>query len=106
MAIAEKIDRIRLVENHPVARFYYRGAHSHPVRRTVLVTRSTETDIVGYELREGNAVRTLKTAPLKSYCRARIASQASLGANKHREPGPHRTSLIRCPLINLIREGA
>ena len=59
--------RYPVVRNQPVARFYYQGNHSHPVRRTVLVTETTSNLIKGYELREGATVRELAKAPIKSY---------------------------------------
>jgi hypothetical protein len=61
------------VRNKPVAKFFYKGHHTHPVRRTVLVIKSDRNIIVGYELREGRVLRSIKKAPIKSYRRDRIA---------------------------------
>lgn len=93
------------VRNLPVARFYYQGSHSHPVRRTILVIESKRKYIRGYELREGREVRSLNSAPIKSYRRNEIAMYSDLGARKHRQPGPAVTTLTRAPLSDLGETG-
>ncbi len=93
------------VRNLPVARFYYQGSHSHPVRRTILVIESHRRFIRGYELREGSIERSLTTAPIKSYRRDEIALHSDLGARKHRSAGPPVTTLNRYPLIDLVDQG-
>lgn len=67
-----------LVRNQPVARFFYKGTHTHPVRRTVVITESTPNKITGYELREGSQVRALGQAPIKSFSKGRIAKVRQL----------------------------
>lgn len=94
-----------LVKALPVARFYYQGTHSHPVRRTVLITESKPTYLRGYELREGSTVRTMRQAPVKTYSKKKIAKESDLGANKHRQPGPEVTTLRRGKLLDLITAG-
>jgi hypothetical protein len=64
-----------LVRNLPVAKFYYKGTHSHPVRRTVLIFELDRNYITGYELREGNTVNDVDTAPIKTYLRSKIATR-------------------------------
>lgn len=96
----------RPVRANPVAKFYYKGHHSHPVRRTVLVIESNSSHIHGYELREGSKVRQLRNAPIKSYKKSKIATEDKLGANKHRQPGPKQTTLRRTNLFELITNGA
>lgn len=61
-----------IVAEGPVAKFYYKGTHSHPVRRTIVVIEDKPTMLVGYEIREGNEVRKMKNAPIKSYRKDRI----------------------------------
>lgn len=94
------------IKNDPVARFYYKGTHSHPVRRTVLVIESRPSYIKGYELREGSSTRTLKKAPVKAYSRNKIATFKQLGASNHRRPGDNSTTLRRTRLIDLVKTGA
>jgi hypothetical protein len=94
-----------VVRNIPVARFYYKGTHSHPVRRTVLIIESKPTYLRGYELREGSTVRNLSEAPVKSYKKAKIAKESDLGANKHRKPGPAVSTLQRMNLLDLLKSG-
>ena len=64
-----------LVRNLPVAKFYYKGTHSHPVRRTVLIFESDRNYITGYELREGHTTRDVDNAPIKTYSRSKIATR-------------------------------
>lgn len=68
----------KLVKSRPVARFYYKGNHTHPVRRTVVIVESSTDIFTGYELREGSEIRQLKDAPIKSYRRDRIAKVKQL----------------------------
>ncbi len=96
---------ISVIKYKPVATFYYRGNHSHPVRRTILVIKSTPTYLCGYELREGSTTRKLRKAPVKSFTKKKIATLSDLGARKHRKPGPNVTSLKRKNLLELITEG-
>lgn len=65
--------KYKLVNTHPVARFYYKGGHSHPIRRTVLITDSTDSHITGYEVRAGDITRQPNAAPIKTYVRSKIA---------------------------------
>jgi hypothetical protein len=92
-----------LVDNVPVARFWYKGNHTHPVRRTVLVTESTKTYIKGYELRDGNIVRTASKAPIKTYTRSKIAK--GLNLRNKQKTNLTKTTLVRRPLMNLIEVG-
>lgn len=94
-----------VVRERPIARFYYKGTHSHPVRRTVLIIENKPRFMRGYELREGSTVRSLTEAPIKTYTKSRIAKQSDLGARKHREPGPPVTTLQRMKLIDLLKTG-
>jgi len=98
------------VKNRPVARFFYKGDHTHPVRRTIVVIKTTDKVMTGYELREGSIVRSFKNAPIKSYSRNKIAKigQIDKRRNLRRQPesGLRKTTLIRSDLKELIRCGA
>jgi hypothetical protein len=48
-----------IIRNKPVAQFWYKGTHSHPVKRTVLITEQTKDYFKGYEVREGTQFRVL-----------------------------------------------
>ena len=80
------------VRNLPVAKFFYKGTHTHPIRRTVLVIESNARFIRGYELREGTEVRELKDAPIKSYSRQKIARDRQVS---HRRKEGYDTSTLR-----------
>ncbi len=96
-----------IVRNTPVARFWYKGTHTHPVRRTVLVIESTKEYIRGYELREGRTVRTAAKAPVKTYRRDRIARGASLRVDSPiRKLYPQKSTLVRKTLLDVIESGA
>lgn len=64
-----------LVAKKPVARFFYKGHHSHPIRRTVAIIAETTGLIIGYEFREGSKVRSVEEAldKIKSYRKDKIA---------------------------------
>lgn len=98
--------KYKVVEDMPVAKFYYQGSHSHPIRRTVVIIESGENFIRGYEVREGYTVRKLKESPVKTFLLNKIATLDKLGARKHRKPGPNKTSLKRLELIDLLANGA
>lgn len=85
---------ISLEKNKRYAKFWYKGSHSHPVRRTVLIKTMNESYIEGYELREGNRVRTLSKASLKKYCRKKIAYNKNLRLdNPRRNQSPNKSTL-------------
>jgi len=102
----------KLVRNLPVAKFDYQGAsHSHPVRRTVLIHRSTPNYIVGYELREGSEVRSFKDAPVKTFKRNRIAKIKQLDSRRilrkrATKDDLDKTTFARTSLLNLVTDGA
>lgn len=94
------------VRNLPVAKFWYQGHHTHPVRRTVLIVKTTPTMIVGYELRDGNTVRTLKKAPIKSYRKDKIALARQLRpGNKLRVANEDATTLVRESVMDMLKTG-
>lgn len=96
-----------LVRNTPVARFWYKGTHTHPVRRTVLVIEQTREYIRGYEIREGRNIRTAAKAPVKTYRRERIARGASLRVDSPiRKLYPQKSTLVRKTLFDVIASGA
>jgi hypothetical protein len=98
-----------IVRNQPVAEFYYKGdSHSHPVRRKVLIHSITSKLITGYEIREGNEVRSFKSAPIKSYRRDRIARVEQCGRRlKARTPKNQlkKTTFRRTSLLDLVKSG-
>ena len=100
--------RYSLVKNQPVARFYYEGNHSHPVRRTVLVTESDNHLMKGYELREGSIVRPLSQAPIKSYCKNKIAAVGQCGCRMRKriaKKNHNQSTLKRAELLDVLMGG-
>jgi len=100
----------KLVNTHPVAKFYYKGTHSHPVQRTVLITESNETHIIGYEVRVGHIVRKPNAAPIKSYLRRKIAKAHSVRAEARDKAviiakGPNKSTLRRVRLYDYLFNG-
>jgi hypothetical protein len=93
-----------LVRNLPVADFYYKGSHSHPIRRRVLVTDSTRTHLTGFELREGNTTRDVDEAPIKTFLKEKIATRGECRTDSNaRKVGKKRlaeSTLIRLSLSN------
>jgi len=101
-----------LVRNQPVAKFYYQGSHSHPVRRTILLIKDKTNNniMVGYELREGKTTRNLENAPIKSFRRSDISSYGDYVRLRYSQTNKKRkkseSTLTRTNLMNLIRTGA
>lgn len=92
--------------NNRYAKFWYKGSHSHPVRRTVLIKSMSETYIEGYELREGNRVRSLSKASLKKYCRKKIACNKNLRLdNPLRRENPNKSTLKIYSNKNIVSNG-
>jgi hypothetical protein len=94
----------------PVAKFYYQGNHTHPVRRTVLIIEDTKEQFVGYELREGRITRSLAEAGkfIKSYRKDRIAKWGDysrlLRTAKSLKKSPNQSTLERFPIVNMPTE--
>jgi len=61
-----------VVRNRPVAMFRYKGTHSKPVRRTVVLTEITPKCLTGYEIREGNITRSIDDEVIKSFNRDEV----------------------------------
>jgi hypothetical protein len=93
-----------ILKTLPVAKFFYKGSHSHPVRRTILVIENNRDDIVGYELREGNTVRSLKQMVnnIKKYKKSRIARYGDCSRLKNyitnKKKKANESTLQRLPL--------
>lgn len=99
-----------LILQQPVFRFFYKGSHSHPVRRTVLVFKKTRHYILGYEVRNGNEVCSFENAPVKRYLIGKIARYGQdcklrrSKANKSRNP--QESTLVRSGLREYFQYGA
>ena len=99
------------VRNQPVARFFYRGKHTHPVRRTVVIVENNHTTFTGYELREGMKVRpTVDKAPMKSFRKDRVALIGEIDKRrKLRKITPrsrqNQTTFTRSNMDSLVTEG-
>jgi hypothetical protein len=98
----------KIVRSLPVARFYYSGSHTHPVRRTVLIIEVNSRVITGFELRDGSEIRNFKTAPVKSYCKNKIAKIKQCGRRLRNRVDVNllnKTTLKRASLIDLVKRG-
>ncbi len=106
-AYSRRFKMYKIINKHPVARFYYTGTHTHPVRRTVLLIEVQPNFIRGYELREGSITREFKDAPIKSYTRDKIANATpyerrfDVKARKRKGPATYK----RQSLLDLVVEG-
>jgi hypothetical protein len=102
-----KNNKYDVVRDAPVARFLYKGNHSHPVRRTVLVIESNLKHIKGYELREGSKVRNFSTAPVKTYFKSKIATfkQCRKELREKSKKILNKSTLSRYSLTDLVKSG-
>ena len=69
-----------LVKNMTVAKFFYKGHHTHPVLKVGLVIkdRTNERMITMYVLRDGKQTYSLANAPVRSFTREKIAKYNSV----------------------------
>lgn len=103
-----------LVCKKPVARFFYQGSHSHPVRRTVLIIEETATKITGYEVRCGNTVRSVEELKadntVRTYRKDRIAKWGDYSRLRMTSAtflkDPDKSTLERFPILTMFTEGA
>ncbi len=100
-----------VLKKMPVAKFYYQGTHhTHPVRRTVVMIEDRPNLIIGYELRDGNVVRHLDSAPVKSFRKDRIAKYGDYSRLRMKQTTFNKkcneSTLQRLELIDLISSGA
>lgn len=93
------------IRNQPFYKFYYKGSHSHPVQRTVLVTKLTRECVTGYELREGKLARTIDTAPIKTYRRSKIAKLSQLRSDSSKRKKGKKSTLNKCGIREIQIEG-
>ena len=99
--------KYNIIEELPCARFYYKGTHTHPVRRTVLIIEDKQEFIRGYELREGKIVRSALKSPIKTYRKDKIAIGEDLRLESPiRKLFPKKSTLIRKSLFSVIESGA
>jgi hypothetical protein len=100
-----------LVRNQPVAKFFYKGrSHTHPVRRTVVLTESNPTYFKGYELREGSEIRQFGQAPIKSFSKRKIAKIGEIDLRRKLRISAGQdqlttTTLQRVGFAELIKKG-
>jgi len=97
-----------IIYRKPAAKFFYKGTHSHPVRRTVLIVEDNPEFIVGYELRAGNTVRSMKDAPVHTYRKDRIARYGDYSRLEQHMPAgktERSTTLRRMDLLEYVKEG-
>ena len=94
----------------PVAKFFYKGKHTHPVMRTIIVVDSTDHSLTGYELREGKITRKLTKAPIKTFLKTRIARVGQVDARRPirataKKVQLKNSTLQRESLADFIRQG-
>jgi hypothetical protein len=99
-----------MVERKPVARFFYQGSHTHPIRRTVLLLKETADTFTGYELRCGRTVRALHQAPIRTYRKTEIARYSDYSrlrqTARSRLISEKKSTLVRKSWADLVRSGA
>ena len=95
--------KYKVMKTNPVATFCYKGNHSHPVRRTVVLTETNNDILKGYEVREGTEVRDLKNAPIKSFSKDKIATTKQLRGGSKIKKGT--TTLKRMSMAQAEKNG-
>lgn len=96
----------KITSHYPLAKFYYKGNHSHPVRRTILIIETDKEHLTGYELREGSITRDLKEAPVKTYKKKNIAKYFNCDKRlKFNEANLNKSTLKRYRWKDLLIKG-
>jgi hypothetical protein len=96
-----------ILKSQPLARFFYRGqSHSHPVRRSVLIISTDKNHITGYEIREGETIREVSEAPVKTFRKDRIPKWGDYWRLRRYGKDAETSTLKRCSLRNLEKRGA
>lgn len=102
------------MKNYPIfressiAKFFYKGSHSHPVRRTIMIIDDKENHIIGYELREGKSQRDISNAPIKSYRKDKIAKIKQVDKRRiirKKSKNIENTTLKKMSFLDLIKQG-
>lgn len=95
-----------ILKTLPVAKFFYQGNHSHPIRRTVLLVQNRATYLLGYEIRAGNEVFDINTASLKKYKKSKIAKVGDYcrlrNQRKYHNTPANQSTLVRMNLLEVI----
>ena len=94
---------MELIRNKPVAQFFYKGTHSHPVQRTVLITEQNRDVLTGYEIRSGREIREMDDAPIKTFSRDKIAMTNQLRGGSKVKNGV--STLERMSITQLKKAG-
>ncbi len=94
-----------LLKYKPIAKFYYRGHHSHPVRRTVFLISTDKDSLTGYELRAGETVNELESAPVKTYLKENIPKWGDYWRLRRYNKDYEASTLNRCSVANLQKTG-
>lgn len=102
--------KYEFLKTRPVARFFYQGSHTHPVRRTVIIIEQTNDLLVGYEVREGFETRNVKNAPVKTYKKSKIAKVSQIDRKcvlRRRAEGAelNKSTLVREDLASFVKVG-
>ncbi len=99
----------RIISKKPVAKFRYKGSHSHPVRVTILVIENKSNLLTGYVLRSGSAVFSMNEAPIRSYRKDRIAKFGDYCrlkmSRKTYSKCNYESTLQRLSLLDLSKNG-
>lgn len=91
-----------------VVTFKYQGSHSHPITRVVVIKEDTPTFYKGYEIQEGNIVRTKEEAKqtIRTYRKDRIAKYGDYSrltkSKATQNKRPNQTTLMHLNALTLI----
>lgn len=109
---AKNFKEYGVLETLPVARFFYQGTHTHPVRTTLVLIEDRPETFVGYVLRRGRQVQTLREAirnrAVKTFSKVKIARFGDYCRLRERRDytDPNKSTLRRCDLLDLVMNGA
>ena len=84
-----------LVKTQPIAKFWYKGSHTHPMLKVGLVIkeRTNATMITMYVLKDGKQTFKPEDAPVRAFRRDKIAKYYSLRAPVRQRLGVNEQQL-------------
>ena len=102
----------KIAERLPVAKFWYKGSHTHPVLKVglVIADRTNRDIITMYLLRDGKKTFPIGQTPIRSFRRDKIAKHYSLRKEVRQRMGvtsatETRSTLVRAELAELVHSG-
>ena len=102
----------QIADKMPVAKFWYKGSHTHPVLKVglVIADRTNDDIITMYMFKDGQKTFPIGKNPIRSFRRDKISKHYSLRQEVRQRLGvtpatAHKSTLIRKELCEVVHAG-